>query len=163
MAKLFRIWECDGNDRGEYARVKAENIDQVIAWLKETYFKPEAENEIEIMDNYILWNECDKHECAKANCVSEASEDFEVMCTDCESSQHYLEIEEIEQTEKDDYQYKTIFGTNEYYDLTQTPIKKSPDWDKELSATWKADPQQGVNLLMRKTLKAIAEKKNLGE
>lgn len=158
MTKLFRIWECDGNDRGEYARVKAENIDRVIEWLKNTYFKPEALNEIEVEPYdetlaYIIWFDC-------GECENKGTDN----CIDCDMQMTYsLSIEEIEQPEKDDWQYKTIFGTNEYYDLTQTSIKKSPDWDKELSATWKADPQQGVNLLMRKTLKAIAEKKNLGE
>jgi len=161
MSKLYRIWESDGNDRDEYARVKANDSDQVIQWLKNTYFKPEALEQLDIDDSVIFWNDCDKEECAKLNNVSIESEDFEVMCDSCETAQRSLSIEEIENPTPEDFEYKTIYGTNEFYDLTQDTPVKAEDWNKKLAQEWKTDPQKGCNLLLKLTLDSLAKNKKL--
>jgi hypothetical protein len=161
MSKLYRIWESDGNDRNEYAKVKANDSEQVIQWLQETYFKPEALQELDIDDGVIFWNDCDKEECAKLNNVPIESEDFEVMCDSCETSQHSLSIEEIENPTPEDFEYKTIYGTNDFYDLTQDTPVKAEDWNKKLAETWKANPQKGCDLLLKLTLDSLAKNKKL--
>ena len=99
--KLFKIWESDGNDRDTYAHVKANDIDQVIDWLKETYFKPEALSLIEVdissnSDAIIIWNDC-------GDCENKDKNDKikTIDCELCEISSSYLEIQEIEQPEKE--------------------------------------------------------------
>lgn len=161
MSKLYRIWESDGNDRDEYARVKANDSEQVIEWLKQTYFKPEALEQLDIQDDVIFWNDCDKEECAKMNDVSTDSEDYEVMCESCETSQHSLSIEEIENPTPEDFESKTIYGTNEFYDLTQDKPVKAEDWNQKLAQEWKADPQKGCDLLLKLTLESLAKNKKL--
>ena len=41
-SKLFKVVQSDGNDRDTYAHVKAYDIQDVIDWLHETYFRSEA-------------------------------------------------------------------------------------------------------------------------
>jgi len=41
-SKLFRIVQSDGNNRNTYAHAKAYDIQDVIDWLHETYFRSEA-------------------------------------------------------------------------------------------------------------------------
>lgn len=161
MPKLFKIIESDGNVRDTYAHVKAQDIDVVIDWLKTNYFKPEALDVIEIdiqsdSDAFIMWSDP-----ACADCEDNATCD-QTDDAPCVESLHYLEITEINNPEKSDFEYKTIYGTNEHYDLTTQP-PTAQDWDKELSNTWKRNPQKGANLLLKKTLDAQAQGKQLTE
>jgi hypothetical protein len=160
MAKLFKVIYSDGNDRSEYIRIKAEDEETALNWLKGYFFKPEALNDVTEEDNFLTWMECDKDECAKVNDVSE--EDKEFMCEGCEQSNSYLELEEIEDTTEEE-DFKTIYGTNEFFDLTKEEPTKKPDWNKNLAETWKANPQLGVNKLLALTLDAQAKGKELTE
>lgn len=111
-AKLFKIVESDGNDRDTYAHVKANSLTDVIEWLKKTYFKPEALDLLTIdkqsdTEAFIMWTDCG--DCENKN-IDE--------CEYCEIPSSYLEITEIQNPNSEDFEFKTIYGTNEYYDLT---------------------------------------------
>lgn len=159
MSKLFRIWYSDSNNRSEYARAKANDIEEVIEWLQKDFFKPEALEILNIDINsdtqaFIDWQE-------------EPEEDQELTEEELDAYDggitYSLEIVEIEEPEPEDFEFKTIYGTNDYYDLTGAEPVKAPDWDKELSEAWKRNAQEGCNLLTKKTLEAIAKGENLGE
>jgi len=163
--KLYRIWYSDGNDRDEYARVKATNTDQVIQWLKDTYFKPEALEQIMIdytMENEAIITWYEGPPCNECTISAKDTNKCEEKCEYNETT-YSLQIEEIEEPESNDYEYKTIYGTNDYYDLTQDKPVKAKDWNKTLAQTWKTDPQKGCDLLLKLTQDAIAKNKHLTE
>ena len=153
-SKLFRIVQSDGNNRNTYAHVKAYDIQDVIDWLHQTYFKAEALNLLDTTiesdtDAFISWTECG--DCTKKEC------DF------CEVPICYLEITQIINPDSGDYQYKTIYGTNQYYDLTGDQPKKSQDWNKTLANAFSTNPQTGADMLLKLTKISQYTKQNLTE
>ena len=153
-SKLFRIVQSDGNDRDTYAHAKAYDIQDIIDWLHQTYFQTETLNLLDTTiesdtNAYISWTECG--DCTKKEC------DF------CEVPLCYLEITQIMNPDPQDYEYKTIYGTNQYYDLTRDQPKKAQDWNKPLKNAFSINPQLGVDMLQKLTLISQYTKQELTE
>ena len=143
MSKLYRIWFGTSNDRSELGRATADDIDQVIELVKTEYLKPDTEfYDIDYQGNdqvYLMIDLC-------KDCEFQDSE----YCMDCETSE-YVEITEDTEAEAE---YKTIFGTNEYYDLTDPQnAEKSKVFNNFLFEAWNTDPQLGVSALIIQTIK----------
>ena len=63
----------------------------------------------------------------------------------------YVEIVEDQDATAE---FKTIFGTNEYYDLTDPQsAEKSKVFNRFLFEAWNTDPQLGVSALIIQTIK----------
>lgn len=123
---LYRVWHGTNNDRGEIARFRANDIDAVVDYVKKHFMKPGTEIHLEDGDDqhiYLIINSC-------KGCEFEISdnEDNEA-CQYCEISE-YVEIVEDDNIEPD---FKLIFGTNEFYDLTLPEgHEKKTDWHPKL-------------------------------
>ena len=68
------------------------------------------------------------------------------MCEDCEQSE-YIEITQDPDTEPE---YRTIYGVNEYADLT-TDTRPQP-YNKQLANAWKQSPEKGIAALTLHTI-----------
>jgi len=105
-----------------------------------------------------------KHE-EIAECMEyELNEDFN-PCETCEGCTVGLQIEEIEKpsgvTFGETFEFKTIMGTNDFYDLTTKRARKSKDFNPLLARAWKIKPQMGANMLLGLTKLAQSEGKTL--
>jgi len=129
--KLYSLFSGDSNDRQEFYRVKAYDLDQIIAWIKlesnneilnhETYSNDQLIQEIDYQDTdlvYIMINNC--LECDNFNTKTNKPR-RSTKCEYCESSTSYIEIHEIENPQPGDYSFKVIYpyGQNNYIDLTK--------------------------------------------
>jgi len=132
--KLYRIWYSDGNDRSESARILACDFDVVQEFLLKTFIEPESQGEIELTDFGLEWSECDLRECqkiAKEDNPEITEEDLEDICSMCDNpNMKYFEIEELEDFDKSELEFKTIYGTNDFYDLTKDKPIKAEDWSE---------------------------------
>jgi hypothetical protein len=162
---LFQIWYSDGNDRSEHMRIKATDIEYVTEYLLENQFKPEYKDDISTEINsdefaVIEWTPCgieaQKNECFEAK--NDEYSNIEDMCEECEGIYYSFTIEKVEKPNPEDFKFKTIYGTNDYVDLTnpEKPIK-APDWNPLLAQKWKEDPQKGCDHLMKLTLEGKIE------
>ena len=141
---IYKIFFSDGNDRDELGRVNAENIDQATEYALKQYFKPDLEytEEGDNEDLFLMIDSC-KHCELYADLQSMKEED---ICENCEISE-YIEI----RLDMDaDPEYKTIYGVNEYADLS-TDIKPS-SYNPTLVKAWDMGPQIGVTELMFQTI-----------
>jgi len=167
-ANLYRIWFGTSNDRSELGRAKATDIDQVIEHVKKEYLKPEVEfydidyqSEDQVYLMIDLCKDCEYSSCLECDGDIEADMNREdcqqcleyetTKCEDCEQSE-YIEIE------KDEYGYehemKTIYGTNEYYDLTNPQkTEQTQIYNKFLHQAWKTSQQLGMSALIIQTIK----------
>lgn len=148
---LYRIYFSDGNDRDEFGRVTAKDINQAKEYALKQYFQEDLEYE---EDGFICEDEeilylridsckyCDKEELMQINDI----EDEDELCEYCEISE-YIEIFKDNQTEKE---YKTIFGINEYANLEEDikPVEYNP----MLAKAWRIDPKAGCNELIYSTI-----------
>lgn len=121
--KYYRIWYSDGNDRTELGKVKAKDIDTVEEFCLKQFIKEDARDEIEIESSsedqsYLTWYE--EPECEFCDFDKDSEE-----CEFCEQPSYYIEIEETDDTEES---FKTIFGTDDFWDLTKNPPRKNPNW-----------------------------------
>ena len=150
---LYRIFYSDGNDRDELGRVNAENIDKAIEYALTQYFKPDLEYDDDAGDNehlYLRINSCkycDKTEIAEINDID--IDDIDSICEFCEVSEYI----EIMLDNDSDHEYKTIFGVNEYADLSTDTRPQSHN--ETLVKAWNISPQHGVNELMYQTVKDL--------
>ena len=162
--KLYRIWCSDSNDRQEVGRVLAFESQDLEKFLKETFIKKEYWDRVESLNTDeigIEIIECEEEECRQAmiddNVEEAKSEDF----NPCEESGQpiiiYFTLEEIEDPEPSDYQFKTVFGTNDYWDLTKKENQKAQDPDPELRDLWIQNPQAGVMGLIKRTMEQKPE------
>ena len=143
MGKLYRIWFGTSDNRSELGRATADDIDQVIDLVKKEYLKPDTEfYDIDYQGDdqvYLMINLCN-------DCEYQDTD----YCENCEQSE-YVEIIEDNET---DPEFKTIFGTNEYYDLTDPQaLEKSKVFNRFLFEAWNTDPQLGVSALIIQTIK----------
>ena len=159
-AKLFSIYYFSYDNRSEIARIKSFDYDTVQNFLLTQYIKPEHREEIEKTDYGLEWFEntnedcllyvalCDKcKHCIDSYSINQACElglscGIETCsrftldksynaCDYCESlCLRGFSIEEFTEPTENDYSFKTIYGTNEYFDLTQEPYTKSENWSK---------------------------------
>jgi len=103
----------------------------------------------------LTQTKCDKTNKTQLEMVSEDCEYYQIdkdynPCESCDvGCMHGLNIEEV------DYdierEFKTIYGTNEYWDLTGDKPIKANDWHPLLKSMWERDPQSGVNMLVALT------------
>ena len=158
---LFRVWSWDQNDRCEIARFKADTFDEVQAYLLEHFIKEEGRDDVEETEHGLEWSESTPEECIeqrKADEVEDADEEDYSPCDSCDGCVAGFEIEEIEEPEADEFEFKTIQGTNEYYDLTKRKVleeslKQLKEQHDRLEKKWEADvefagpaaPNQSLN------------------
>lgn len=159
-AKLFSIYHSDGNDRQETYRFKAFDASDVVDYIVKEWFKPDFQDSLETdwqdeNNAFITWSNCDKADCAESNNVELDSEAQMDLCEFCEVGNSYFEVSEYEQPTQKDFKFNTIEGTNNFIDLTQEKPVQAADWDKQLSAAWKQNPQDGANMLLIKSLIAM--------
>ena len=144
---IYRIFFSDGNDRDELGRVNAPDMDKAIEYALKQYFKPELEY-TEEGDNectYLMVDSCkycDVKEVARINDLEDSAD----ICENCEVSE-YIEILQDSDAEPE---YKTIFGVNEYADLS-SDVKPSP-YNETLVKAWSIGPQVGATELMHQTI-----------
>jgi len=122
---LFRVWYFDSNDREEIARFKADDFEDVQDYLLKHFIKEGKQEEIEETDFGLMWNQFEPDECIeqhRADGVEEARDEDYNPCDMCDGCEAGFSIEEIEDPTEDEFEFKTIQGTNDYYDLT---IRKS--------------------------------------
>ena len=86
--------------------------------------------------------------------------DLDYNCDKEECDYWTTEGYQIEEDNTIEEEFKTIYGTNDFFDLTKSDPKSS-DWDNDLSNAWKRDPQLGCNMLLTKTQLAIAQGRSL--
>jgi len=142
---IYKIFFSDGNDRDELGRVNAPDIDKAVEYALKQYFKPDLEytEEGDNEDLFLMIDSC-KHCELYADLQSMKEED---ICENCEISE-YIEIVE----DKDaDPEYKTIYGVNEYADLSTPDIRPTP-YNPTLVKAWSIDSQTGVTELMFQTI-----------
>ena len=166
---LYRIWFSDGNDRGELGRVTAPDIDQAIEYAKKEYLAKDTEIHSEDGDLdsiYLMLNVCkgcEYEDCLQCDPVPEMDINREACrlcnkyemtpCEDCERSE-YLEIQLDNDAETE---YKTIFGTNEYANLSTDT--RPTTYNKQLKDAWDQSPEKGVSALILETIKDNPELK----
>jgi len=140
---LFRIWYFTQNDRSEIARVKANEFDDVQEFLKADFIKKEFQNQVEQTDIGLEWMENTPEKCFEELTSEEKTQykgDITEICNGCDGCCAGFQIEEIEQPQKEDFELKTIYGTNDFYDLTVKPYVKAKDWQPLLARAWKITP-----------------------
>jgi len=144
---MYRIFFSDGNDRDELGRVNAPDMDKAIEYALAQYFKPEIEYTENGDDEnaYLMIDSCkhcDVKEVARINDLEDSSE----VCENCETSEHI----EITLDNDADPEFKTIYGVNEYADLS-TDVKPLP-YNPTLVKAWNMSPQIGATELMHQTI-----------
>jgi len=132
---LFRIWMWDQNDRREVARFKAEEFEDVQQYLLKNFIKSEFQDDIESTECGLEWMNQDPEQCLKEIDIEDLTEDEREAynegeycpCETCEGCLMGYHIEEIEDPDGvswgETWEFKTIYGTNEFYDLTQPKIQ----------------------------------------
>lgn len=148
IANLYRIWYGDSNDRQEIGRAQAYDIDDVVKYVKTQYLKPNVEfYDIDYQGDdlvYLMIDMCKDCE-VKANPEDYRPEGVD-PCEDCEISE-YIEIHQDNDT---DPEFKTIFGVNEYADLTEDT--RPTTYNKTLKDAWDKSPEKGVSALILQTV-----------
>ena len=126
--KLYRIWFFNSNNRGEMARILSNSFEQVQDFILNSsdFINQQYKDEIEKTDFGLEWNIC--KEC-RENQKNQRYEDFEEQCNFCECYLEGYQIEELEDYTKEECDFKTIFGTNDFYDLTEKEPTKAKDWN----------------------------------
>ena len=185
---LFRVWSWDSNDRTEIAHFKADAFEEVQTYLLEHFIKEEGRDDVDKTNFGLEWMENDPDECAEqsedrlcpicreeitltgktsdgrligsckdAFTIEQWNDDYS-PCDSCDGCTAGFEIEEVENPTDDEYEFKTIQGTNEYYDLTKRKVleeslKQLKEQHDRLEKKWEADvefcgpaaPNQSLN------------------
>ena len=166
--KLYRIWSGDSNDRSEIARIKAKNFETVQDFLLQEFIKPEFRDQIEKTEFGLEWNTRTPEECFEDLSEEEQSKiSIDDVCMCCDGCTTYLQIEEIEKPDSKSFEFKTIWGTNEYYDLTGEKPVKAEDWHPTLAIIAKSGDMQKLSEALtkealefqKKIRKEVTEKK----
>jgi len=119
---LFRVWYDDSNDRTEIARFKADDFVDVQDYLLKHFIKEGKQEEIEETDFGLMWNEFTPDECLeqhKADEIEGAEDEDYNPCDMCGGCSAGFSIEGVEEPTEDEFAFKTMRGTNDYYDLTK--------------------------------------------
>lgn len=160
---VYRIWHGDSNDRSELGRATAKDIDAVIEYVKTQYLKPDTQfYDIDYQGEdqaYLMINVCkgcEYEDCLQCDPELEMDINREAcrtcnkykaaICEDCEQSE-YIEITQDTDAEPE---YRTIYGVNEYADLT-TDTRPTP-YNKQLADAWKQSPEKGIAALTLHTI-----------
>ena len=129
--KLYSLWSGDYNDRQEFFRVKAYDLNHVISWIctpdndqilnLKDFTIEELIQDIDYQDGglaYIMLNNC--LECDNYNTKTMKPRKPR-QCEYCEIGTAYIEISEIENPQPEDFSFKIVFpyGQNNYIDLTK--------------------------------------------
>ena len=166
---VYRIRYGDGNDCDEIGRVSAKNIEEATEYAIKQYLKPETETDIDGDGEYSMitinvCKGCEFSELSEEEKIKlfreEYDQDYEPFlefCEECEKSE-YMEVFKDEDAKPE---YRTIFGMNQYADLTDD----NPDTDKpveynpKLAEAWRKDSQLGIAALWDQTFKENPELK----
>lgn len=155
---LYRIWYYDYNDRREVARVKSSDFDKVVQFLKNHFIEPKYLDDVHETDYGISWSDSTPQECFEIRDLDEdvTIDDICFNCgIDCTVGFH---AEELEEPDLDDFEYKTIYGTNEYYDLDDPKeTEKTKVYNEFLNNAWMKSPQLGVSALIVNTIRENPE------
>jgi hypothetical protein len=121
---LYRVWSFEsdegGGDRGEVMRMKACNIDDAITYVKKQMFKPEFQKDV-IVDGDDKFAIVDVYEPAE----DQTEDDF----IDRGRTVGF----QIEECDEIGPEFKTIFGSNDFVDLTGKKPRKAKDWNETLA------------------------------
>ena len=113
-------------------------------WAIEHFIKEEYRQDIECTEIGIEWSKCE--DCtAHLDLTNETKEE---ICESCEDSTEGIQIEEIEEIDDEDLSFKTIYGTNEFFDLTTKDHKKAENWNNTLEKAFKINSQAGCDMLL---------------
>ena len=167
--KLYEIRFSDGNDIDQCGRVSAKTIDEATDYAIKQYLNQEIDQDklIESIDGddqhtYVMLNACidcpyyeltDKEKqrlFKELNGEKIKLSEIDTICEYCETSGSYLEINEIIDPDPGDYEFKTIYGTNEYANL-ETDTRPT-EYNPLLAKAWRTDPQLGATELMYQTI-----------
>ena len=160
---LYRIWYFTQNNRSEIARIKANNYLQAERFIMESNefldqsitenldFNIDSDGEF----GFIEWNDNEPSGCLEYSDDPEITEDN--ICESCMGCNVGFQIEEVEDPEPSDYEFKTVKGSNEYYDLTGEKPVKASDWAKDVSKH--SDSQKQIYALILRTVKDKPELK----
>lgn len=119
LYRIFQYESDEGNsDRQEVAHVKAKNMEDAIKFVKDYYFKKEFHNKLNvdnsgdtaIVDSSIAYD-------ANGNEMKEVPDGME---DDVNWTTQGFQIEEADGEEED---FKTIYGGNDFFDVTGGKIK----------------------------------------
>jgi len=155
--KLYRIFTFSTSERREVGRALIRDGDEgeALQWLIKEWVVEEKQGDVEEFDfefgfgfELFTCDESDVRECQKLY-------ETDDPCTDCmEPPKWGLILEEMEEWDESDLQYKTIYGTNEYYDFTLDPSnpRKAEDWNPLLALAWRRNPQLGISVLVTTTV-----------
>lgn len=148
---LYRLWHGNDNNRAEIARFKAIDAEAVADYVKKDFLAHDTEITNEFGDEISQYLEFDLCK----TCRAESGDNFDDEdCEYCEKAE-WVQIEQDDDIEAD---FKTIYGTNDYYDLTNPEgEEKAPDWAPELKTAWEKDIQGGVEALIAKTVEEHPE------
>lgn len=121
---LFNVYYFTENDRQQIARVKADDLDTAINFSTHAFFKAGTEWDEEGDDHIAILSAVLCAGCElKDKPIDEwdvNSEEGETYCDHCESSEGLtIELDELDECEE----FKTIYGANDFYDLTTDPVK----------------------------------------
>ena len=155
--KLYRLWSFDSNDRSEIAHVIARSFKDAQQFALSYYVETQYQKDVELSECGIEWSICG--DCNASNDLAEETK--EEICGTCENNIEGIQIEETEEINTDDLSFKTIMGTNDFFDLTTKYVKKSQNWNDTLARAWKIDPQKGCDTLLNLTKIAMAKRERL--
>jgi len=154
---LFRIWYFTENDRRETARIKAYDFESVQKFLLDEFIKPEFRDQVDLDEYGLSWMDNEPKECLEQMRLDEPDnkeykdEDFN-PCESCDGCTVGFQIEEVEEPDGkswgETWEFKTIYGTNDFWDLTKDKPEKSPNWNPLLAHAWKISPQTGCDMLV---------------
>ncbi len=148
--KYFEIWHSDGNDRTQLARVKAFDIKDVVNFSLDEFLTPEAKKDADIDISYEDTAIINLNVCSDCEFKDKNSEE----CNFCELSETLtVELDTYDKTEH----YKTIFGTDDFYDLTKPKPTKNKDWNPFLKKNWDKSPEKGLSALILNTIEELPQ------
>jgi hypothetical protein len=142
---LYRVWwfESDegGGDRSEHMRLRACNMGDAIDYVQKTEFKPEFQKDVNI-DSDSKFAVLDVYEPSE----EDNEDDFEA---------HGRTVGfQIEEDDDIDPEFKTIFGSNDFVDITGKKPKKAEPWNPTMYAI----AQSGNNEALGRALTEDAQK-----
>jgi hypothetical protein len=122
---LYRVWwfESDegGGDRGEAMRLRACNMEDAIDYVQKEMFEPEFQNDVEV-DGDSKFAILDVYE------PSEEDDEDDMIG-------HGRTVGfQIEEDDEIDPEFKTIYGSNDFVDLTGKKPKKAEPWNPMMYA-----------------------------
>jgi hypothetical protein len=155
---LYRIYWSDGNDRQEIAHLLAKGMDSAAEFAKKKFLTAHGRKKIisEDGDDEVSYVSIDSTDSASLS--SEDKKDFDNGMFEGGMDTLSLELDDDETPD-----FKTIYGTNEFFDLMGKKPKKAKDVIKGASKLAKKNPQMAFNRCMFHDAESLGVKKRAME